>query len=270
MRLCWIHPTTRIERLERLWGRIEASILPVLRPDCQLEFRFLPASGNFTRSLYAEHLNSVHMIEAAIRAEADGIDGIFLGCWNDALWETREILSVPVASVGEQSMLWALTMGRRFAVVTVSPKTADSIENDLISYGLSQRAIHWPVRSISPVSDTELLCRSAEDPRAEFIPRFELTARECIADGAEVIIVGCGYYGPLLRSSGYLEVPGTGVPVLDSSAIGLKSLEAMVDTAGRCGYVKSRANALRPPEPEALANARASLGLFPAAGEDMI
>lgn len=109
--------------MERLWVRIEASILAILRPDAQIEFRFLPASGNFTRSLCAEHLNSVHMIEAPIGAEADGFDGIFLGCWNDALWEAREVVSIPIALVGEQSMLWALTMGRRFAVVTVSPLT---------------------------------------------------------------------------------------------------------------------------------------------------
>lgn len=261
MRLCWIHPTTRTESLEPLWAKLETSIRPILRPDTDLEFRFLPKSGNFTRSLYAEHLNSVHMIEAALSAEADGFDGIFLGCWNDAHWEAREVLRVPVASVSEQSMLAALTMGRRFAIVTVSEKTAVSIEMDLFAYGLRDRAITRPVRAIEPQSDHCLLSQSIEDPYATFIPRFEAAARICIADGAEVILVGCGYYGPLLRSNGYLEVPGTGVPVLDSSAIGMKYLEAMTDIAQTCGYVKSTCHSFRPPDAAALDTSRRSLGL---------
>ena len=56
MKLCWLHPTTRTDALEPLWAKLEASIRPTLRPDTQVEFRFMPRSGNFTRSLYAEHL----------------------------------------------------------------------------------------------------------------------------------------------------------------------------------------------------------------------
>lgn len=262
MKLCWLHPTTRIEALEPLWTKLEASIRPILRPDTEVEFRFMPRSGNFTRSLYAEHLNSVHMIEAALQAEEEGFDGIFLACWNDALWEAREVLTIPVASVGEQSMLAALTMGRRFAVVTVSEKTATAIEMDLFAYGLRDRAITRPVRAIAPESDGTLLCQSVTDPQSDFIPRFEAAARVCIADGAEVILAGCGYYGPLLRSIGYTEIPGTGVPVLDSSAIGMKYLEAMTDIALICGFVKSHRHTFRAPDPVGLARGRRSLGLI--------
>ena len=155
MKLCWLHPTTRTEALAPLWAKLKASIRPCLRPDTEVEFRFMAQSGNFTRSLYAEHLNSVHMVEAALQAEEDGFDGAFLGCWNDPLWEAREVLSIPVASVSEQSMLAALTMGRRFAIVTVSEKTAAAIEMDLFAYGLRDRAIMRPVRSITPESDTD-------------------------------------------------------------------------------------------------------------------
>ena len=264
MKLCWLHPTMRTEALAPLWAKLEASIRPCLRPDTEVEFRFMAQSGNFTRSLYAEHLNSVHLVEAALQAEEDGFDGVFLGCWNDPLWEAREVLSIPVASVSEQSMLAALTMGRRLAIVTVSEKTAAAIEMDLFAYGLRDRAIMRPVRSIAPESDTDLLCKSVNDPHSEFIPRFEQAARACIADGAEVILAGCGYYGPLLRSVGYTEIPGTGVPVLDASVIGMKYLEAMTDIAKTCGYVKSRRHTFRAPDRDLLNKGRRSLGLIPA------
>lgn len=118
-----------------------------------------------------------------------------------------------------------------------------------------------PVRAIEPQSDGASLSQSITGPFAAFIPRLEAAARACIADGAEVILVGCGYYGPLLRSSGYLEVAGTGMPVLDSSAIGIKYLEAMTDSAQTCGCVKSSRHSFRAPDSDALERSRHSLGL---------
>ena len=79
------------------------------------------------------------------------------------------------------------------------------------------------------------------------IPNFERVARQCIADGAEVIVVGCGYYGPILSMHGYNEIPGTGVPVLDCSAAGLKMAEALVDMRTVIGLNKSSALFFRHP-----------------------
>lgn len=261
MKLCWIHPTTKNDALNPLWAKLDKVVRETLRPDTKLEFRFLEKSGNFVRSLYAEQLNSVHIVEAAMKAEADGFDGVFLGCWNDPLWEAREILSIPVGSVSEQSMLAALTMGKRFGVVTVSHKTAVSIENDLMAYGLKDRAIVRPVRTIEPESDFNLLSGAVDDIHKDFIPRFEAVAKDCIRDGAEVLLVGCAYYGPLLRAAGYTEVPGTGVTVLDSSTIALKYVEAMTDIAKTMGFVKSSRQVLKAPARESLDNVRRSLAL---------
>lgn len=262
MKLCWIHPTGPNDALAPLWARLDATVRPALCADTVLDYRFLPRSGSFTRSLYAEHLNSVAMVEAALAAEADGFDAVYLACWNDPLWEAREVLSIPVGSVGEQSLLAALAIGRRFAVITVSAKTALAIERDILAYGLTARAIAQPVRSIAPESDTALLLGAVDDPHAAFIPRFEQVAQGCIRDGAEVILVGCAYYGPLLRAAGYVEVPGTGVCVLDSTTLGLKYTETMGQIAASTGYVKSQALTFRTPPRAALDRARDSLGLI--------
>ncbi|ATN35985.1 hydantoin racemase [Rhizobium sp. ACO-34A] len=262
MKLCWIHPTTANDTLEPLWESLDTIVRPVLNPGTELEFRFLEKSGNFTRSLYAEHINSVHMVEAALQAEADGFDAVFFGCWNDALWEAREVLGIPIGSVSEQSMLAALTMGKRFAVVTVSQKTTVAIENDLLAYGLRDRAIVRPVRTIMPESDGALLLSAVKDPYETFIPRFEEVAAECIRDGAEVILVGCAYYGPLMRAAGYREVTGTGVTVLDASSVALKYVETMADIARTMGYVKSDRLHLKAPPRDALDRSRRTLGLI--------
>lgn len=262
MKLCWIHPTGRNAALEPLWNTIHQSVAAAVAPGVQLDFRFLDNSGGFTRSLYAEHLNSVLMVEAAIQAQADGYDGVFLGCWNDPLWEAREMLDIPVASVGEQSMLAALAMGQRFAVITVSDKTAVAIERDIVGYGLSERCIRQPVRSIQPFSNLELLLEATHSPQTSFIPRLEAVAQQCIAEGADVILVGCAYYGPLLRRIGYRQVTGTQVPVVDSSTVALKYLEAMVGIAQCTGVVKSTANLFAGIDAASIAQARRALGLL--------
>jgi allantoin racemase len=261
MKLCWIHPTGRNAALEPLWNTIHETVGSAVAQGVQLDFRFLDNSGGFTRSLYAEHLNSVLMVEAAIQAQADGYDGVFLGCWNDPLWEAREMLDIPVASVGEQSMLATLAMGQRFAVITVSDKTAAAIERDIVGYGLTDRCIRQPVRTIKPYSTADLLLEATHSPEATFIPRLEAVAQQCIAEGADVILVGCAYYGPLLRRIGYCQVTGTNVPVVDSSTVALKYLEAMVGIAHCTGVVKSAANLFAGIDAASIAQARKALGL---------
>jgi len=262
MKLCWIHPTARNPILEPLWACIHHTINGSLAPGSTIDFTFLASSGGFTRSLYAEHLNAVLMVEAAMEAEKAGYDGVYFGCWNDPLWEAREMLSIPVASVGEQSMLAALAMGQRFAVITVSEKTVVAIERDIIAYGLQQRCIASPVRTIRPFSDAGLLLESVNDPQINLIPRLEEAAQACIAEGADVILVGCAYYGPLLRRAGYTHVSGTAVPVLDSSTVALKYLEAMVSISKIAGVVKSGVGAFAKVELTNLKAARTALGLI--------
>lgn len=259
MNICWIHPTPRNKALEELWSVIEKNMSAITEPDTTIEFRFPEKSVGFTRSLYAEHLNSVLMLEEAIKAQEDGFDGVFLGCWNDALWEAREILHIPVASVGEQSLLASLSMANKFAVITVSDKTRIAIERDIHAYGLSERGINNPVRTITPYSTAELLKESITAPDKNFIPRFEQAARACIEDGAEIILVGCAYYGPLLRSAGYHFVSGTSVPVMDSSSVAIKYLECMISINQKLGLVKSKAGTFAPPPEEVLGKLRHSL-----------
>ncbi|ABE58767.1 aspartate/glutamate racemase family protein [Chromohalobacter israelensis] len=261
MQLCWIHPTPRTTELEALWQALATSMSAIVAPGNRLDFRFLENSGGFTRSLYAEHLNSVLMVEAAIQAQDEDYDGVLLGCWNDPLWEAREMLDIPVASVGEQSLLAALTMGHRFAVVTVAEKTAFAIERDIQAYGLSERAIRQPVRTIRPFSDTNLLKESLTHPESRFLPRFENVARQCIADGAEIILVGCAYYGPLLRRAGHYQITGTAVPIVDASAIAVKYLEAMTGVAQTTSLVKSYANAFAGVPSTAIEGGRDALSL---------
>ncbi|QPC42904.1 hypothetical protein HW532_09510 [Kaustia mangrovi] len=144
MRIKWVHPTSPAPVMRPLWERMEAAQTAIARPDLTLEFAFPALSANFGRSFYAEHLNAVGMVEAALAAEAEGCDGVVLGCWNDPLWQAREVLGIPVASVGEQTMLAALAMGARFAVVTVADKVAPASRPTSMPTGLPPGPLRAP------------------------------------------------------------------------------------------------------------------------------
>jgi allantoin racemase len=262
MQLAWIEATTGVSELDVLWKTLRDEYFPRIgRPDTEVTLHHLTCSANFVRSLYTELLNNKQVVEGAVAAERDGADAVVLGCWADPLWEAREMVNIPVVGIGEAALLLATTLGHKFAVITVAPGVVPTIEIDLRLYGLEDRAIPRPVRSLDPPSDLDLLVESVTDPFRRLIPNFERIARECIADGAEVIVVGCGYYGPILSLHGYNRIEGTGVPVVDCSAAGLKLAETLADLRQSIGLSKSTALYHRAPPAKILEWVRRVHGL---------
>jgi allantoin racemase len=261
MRILWNEATNGPVMMEPLWQALKGYFPNVARSDTEVVLRHAAVSGNYVRSLYTELLNNRAIVETAIQGEQEGFDAVVIGCWADPLWEACEVVNIPVVGIGEASMLLACSLGYKFAVITVAPGVIPTIELDLRRYGLQDRAICRPVRSLDPPSDSDMLLESIVDPQRRLIPNFEAIAQQCIEDGAEVIIVGCGYYGPILTLHGYNEIPGTSVPVLDCSAAGLKMAEIMVDLYKSTGLHKSSALFFRSPPTEVVERVRRVHGL---------
>ncbi len=261
MRILWNEATSGPVTMDPLWQALQGYFPKVARPGTEVVLRHAAVSGNYVRSLYTELLNNSALVETSIQGEKDGFDAVVIGCWADPLWEAREAISIPVVGIGEASMLLACSLGYKFAVITVAPGVIPTIELDLRRYGLQDRAICRPVRALEPASDTDMLLESITDPQRRLIPNLERIARQCIDDGAEVIIVGCGYYGPILTLHGYNKIPGTGVPVLDCSAAGLKMAEILADLQKSIGLSKSSALFFRSPPAEVLERVRRAHGL---------
>ncbi len=261
MRILWNEATSGAPEMEPLWEMLRGYFPRVACPGTEVVLRHAAVSGNYIRSLYTELLNNRAVVETCIQARDEGFDAMVLGCWADPLWEAREVIDVPVVGIGEAAMLLATTLGVRFAVITVAPGVVPTIERDLHTYGLQERAIARPVRALDPPSDAGMLLESIEDPHRRLIPNLERVARECIKDGAEVIVVGCGYYGPILTLHDYNEIPGTGVPVVDCGAAGLKMAEILADLYHSIGLHKSTALYFRQPPAEVLERVRHVHGL---------
>lgn len=219
----------------------------VLRPDTQVDVRFVPRSTFYTSHAYLELLNNAEIVRGIIRGEEAGCDVAFVRCGNDpAIREAREMVRMPVVAMTEAAMQIACRLGSRFALIGVDDKSTPLVERNIRLYGLEGRAIaRRPVRiPTAPgwggcVAEGPLWFESPDYVRANVIPAFEQVARECIDEGAEVIVTACALYG-CLTLAGYNKVSGSEVPVLDSVAVGIKAAEMMGDLYRTLGVSTSK------------------------------
>jgi len=172
------------------------------------------------------------MYEAMLKIEDDGYDAIMLNCWYDpALGQGRQALDIPIVGPSQVSTLFASMMGKRIGIVTFTPLAIPTIEANIERYGLIDK-VALPVRAIRTSFDDQIMALFNADAE---IQEFKRVARECIAQGADVLIPACMAMSPALSVApgceeeypeGLKEVDG--VAVVDILALMVKVVEGMV------------------------------------------
>ena len=235
----------------------------VVSPGTIVTIGWMKKTTSLLSSTFLGMLNDVYVIGDILRAQDEGYDAAIIGThWDPGLYGAREAASIPVAGPLEAAAMVAQTLGRRFAVLTVHEGYVPMIERNLRLYGCESRAIsNRPVRRFGMTYEN--LVESLEGKTATFLDEFTKTARECIADGADVIIAGGQLFGPIFQRHRYFEIPGTGVPVVEVSACGLKMAEMLVSLRRNVCLKKSEhPNApFRTPAAAALKQARHDFGI---------
>lgn len=192
-----------------------------------LEVRGVPDLFPDTSALHYkafDFLNNHALIESALRAEHEGYDAIAVGCFLDpVLDELKELLDIPVLGLAETAMHMACMLGRRFAVLSHTAPFNIKFHEDLIAkYGLEKHA--------GPLISFELPFKELETGlngnSAACLDRIRQAGRQAVAQGAEVILLGCGLMNLVGIRNGLTEIDGA--PVLDISGALLKMTEAMV------------------------------------------
>lgn len=136
-------------------------------------------------SITEEYASIPPTVERAVQAEAEGYDGIILGCYADpGIDALREMLTIPVAGPFESSCFSALTLGHRFAILTATPEMCPVLEDEFAAKGGAPRRL-CAVRAI----DLDVLALQS-DPDLLRTRLFE-AARQAIAGGADTLILGC-------------------------------------------------------------------------------
>lgn len=256
MRILW-QSSVAIERFPSYVEAIRSHARERCAAGSVLEVRGVPALPQGAGNLYYktfDFLNNRALLESALRAEREGFDAVAVGCFLDpVLDELKEVLDIPVVSLGETAMHLASTLGRRFAVLSYTPALNTKFHADLIrKYGMEKHA--GPLISFElPFEELEAGLRG--DPGA-CLERIVQAGREAVAQGAEVILLGCGLANLVGIRNGLTEIDGA--VVLDASGALLKMAEAMVVLRRTSGLKVSRKGYYaRPADAEINAVARA-------------
>ncbi|MGB3554674.1 MAG: aspartate/glutamate racemase family protein [Jannaschia sp.] len=125
-----------------------------------------------------------YLIEGLRQAETDGFDAGIIGCFSDpALDAAREAVGMPVIGPGAAAVHLALQLGDRIGII--SPGVGDPGRSRALMRSMGQETRLASARGMGlSVPDLARAEGSALD-------RIETTARACMEDGADVLILGC-------------------------------------------------------------------------------
>jgi allantoin racemase len=218
----------RTDRSDLIESALNDYTKKIMDPSTTVSIGWMKKTTSLLSSIYLGMINDVYVVNDILNAEREGYHAAMIGGhWDPGLYAAREAAGIPVTAPGESAMMVAHTLGRRFAVLTVHEGYVPIIERNIRIYGFEGRAICFrPVRRFGMSYDNFVRC--LEGTSDEFLVEFERTAKECITDGADVIIAGGQLFGPVFIKYHFAAIPNTGVPVVDPSACGLKLAEILV------------------------------------------
>lgn len=193
-----------------------------------------PRLSAFAATPYERLVVDVGYVDAAEAAVAAGCDALFINSMADyGIDAMRAAVGVPVVGAGEAALREGGRDGRRFAIVTVWPRSMRFLYDErLRACGLEDGCV--AVHHLS--GEDELRRLGADDGvmarmhRADggVVARLAELCAQAVRDGAECIVLGCTCMAPI----GPAVAAACSVPVIESSRFGyLAAVEALRDAA---------------------------------------
>jgi allantoin racemase len=162
------------------------------------------------------------VFQAGIKAEEEGFDAVCIDTVSDSgLFALRSRLSIPVLGPGQVSFHTAMTLGKKFSIITMWDEWFPLYEKTITEYGLSHRVAS--IRSIKTRPDLEDLLEGKEDVIFEKLKTEAMRAID--EDGADVIVLGST---TMHQSAEYL-AENLPVPVINPGLICYKMCEVLLE-----------------------------------------
>lgn len=215
--------TTTLERAERFFNSIK-------EPGTEIDFAWPTKGALFVDQQYWTTLNLAYTLQLINEVDENVYHGVLIYCALDpALTAAKERLNIPVVGLLQSSLAIASNLGRRIGIIGIR-STSSLVPGasglgyvhelwDLVRlYGMDKLVV-----SIRHTSQTglEFLDKSLEERREALL----VAARQAVEeDGADVLIIGLG----CMFTAAELLQEKLGVPTIDPSAAGLKTLEMLV------------------------------------------
>ena len=169
-------------------------------------------------------LADMGILEVGINAEQEGFSAVCIDTMSDSgVAALRSILSIPVIGPGRTSMLFALSLGSKFSIITMWEKWRHLYDKTVNELGIGHALAS--VRSINMDPDNQALLNGKEEA---LFPLLEQAAKTAIEeDGAEVILLGST---TMHQAHGYLS-KSLDVPVINPGPMTYKMAEMMISSS---------------------------------------
>jgi allantoin racemase len=200
------------------WNQItEKALKQVACSDTKLTIANLDDGPKSIESDLDVVLAAPHVVEKVVEAEDKGYDAVVINCFDDpGLEAAREKTSILVLGIGETSIIAALHLGYKFAVISTGEKSRASYDLKALKLGVRDRLAY---ASGIPVHVLEL--RSDEEKTRQLL--LDEARRAVEQYYAEVVVLGCsGMIGLAEWLSEKLKVP-----VIDPTITTFKIAEAL-------------------------------------------
>lgn len=162
------------------------------------------------------------VFQAGVKAEEEGYDAVCIDTVSDSgLYALRSRLSIPVLAPGQVAFHTAMTLGKKFSIITMWDEWFPLYEKTITEYGLAHRVAS--IRSIKTRPDLEDLLDGKEDVIFEKLKTEAMLAIE--QDGADVIVLGST---TMHQSAEYL-AQNLPVPVINPGLVCYKLCEVFLE-----------------------------------------
>lgn len=233
-RLALLNPNTDARHTEAM-AEVARETLPM---GCEVT-AVSPERGPASVESEADSVVAAAEVAALVR-ELPAYDAYLVACFGDpGVGAARELTEAPVVGIGEAAFQAAVTIARRFAVITTLRRGIPELEDMLDRHGVRNRCVAVEPLDI-PVAD-----QGSHNP--DTTAAIVATGRRVVAGaGAEALVLACGGMADVAAAVRR----DVGVPVCDGVAFGAM----MAFSLWRCGLTTSKTGAYGWPEPIAYAD----------------
>ncbi len=211
-----------------------------LRPGVAFEFRPVAAGPASFTSPHDWALMDLALFEAGLDAESEGYDAVLIDTVSDSGADAlRSMLDIPVLAPGRASLLFALSLGRKFGILAQWEPALARYRKVIDEWGFTAHCAG--VEHFDTPPDFAQLIGDKADAT---LPKMEEACRRLVERGADVICLGST---TMHQAHGHLSEV-LDVPVINPGPLSYKLIESFI----ALGLTHSRRAYPRPqvPKPE--------------------
>ena len=241
----WFQGATDRVHMAPYIAKVEAHFKAILDRETTFTFNTTTPPATTTHAL-TEYRVGGNFIRNAIRAEREGYDVVAITHFQDpGLWEAKSAVGIPVLGLGETTLHFSLTLGRKLGLVTINPAFIPWHEDQIRKYGMESRVVG--VRAVD-ASVLDYIAAFADPKTFEKLkPLWERECRALLDAGADVIVPAGGI--PMMLFGGTPGANIDGAPIINGMTVIAKSAELALRLKRDQGIgVSRRSNYKLPPQ----------------------